>query len=170
MLIKPVLFINVGLPGSGKSTFCKNHMNHFPIISRDKIRFSLIKENDTYFKKEKEVFELFCAAIAENLQKKRSCVADATHLNYASRAKLINKLTELGCNTNSYQVYFLYYDIPVETCLIRNSQRTGREYVPEHIIRDMMLSLKKPAKNEFDNVFDIMTIKEEDENGDFLVF
>ena len=55
-MYKPVLFINIGLPGSGKSTFCENHMRHFPIISRDRIRFSLLKDKDAYFSNEKEVF------------------------------------------------------------------------------------------------------------------
>jgi predicted kinase len=67
-------------------------MRHFPIISRDRIRFSLLKNEDAYFSNEKEVFEQFCSEIAKWLKKGKSCVADATHLNITSRARLINKL------------------------------------------------------------------------------
>lgn len=170
-MYKPVLFINIGLPGSGKSTFCENHMRHFPIISRDRIRFSLLKNEDAYFSNEKEVFEQFCSEIAKWLKKGKSCVADATHLNITSRARLVNKLEKLGCGTDKYNICFLYYDIPVEVCLERNAHRTGRAYVPEHVIREMMLSLKRPNLNEFPNAFHMMTITEEDEiDGDFFVF
>lgn len=162
MINKPVLFINVGIPGAGKSTFCKNHMNDFPIVSRDAIRFSLLGDTDEYFSKEKEVYNIFIKTIANNLKAGKSCVADATHLNKKARKKLINALIQDNCCTNNYDICFLYFDIPLETCLYRNAKRTGREYVPESAIQSMYKSLTAPVENEFPNVFHIFTIKEGD--------
>ena len=44
------LFIMMGAPGAGKSTFIKNLKGESGIpISRDKIRFSMVKENEPYY-------------------------------------------------------------------------------------------------------------------------
>ena len=45
----------MGIPGSGKSTFVRKRRDIFDnpiVISRDKIRFSLLEEGDEYFSKE----------------------------------------------------------------------------------------------------------------------
>ena len=45
----------VGAPGAGKSTFIKNNKDKLcgsvNIVSRDEIRFSLLKDGDEYFSK-----------------------------------------------------------------------------------------------------------------------
>lgn len=63
---EPTLFIMVGLPGSGKSTFLKRRAHEFTtsrcgytVVSRDAIRFSLLSDTDDYFAKENEVFKKF---------------------------------------------------------------------------------------------------------------
>ena len=50
------LWLMCGAPGSGKSWFAKNILktdDTWQYISRDEIRFSLIKEGEDYFGKEK---------------------------------------------------------------------------------------------------------------------
>ena len=167
MINKPVLFINVGVPGSGKSTFCRNHMYEFPIVSRDTIRFSLLNDTDDYFSKEDKVYDIFIKTIANNLKANKSCVADATHLNEKARKKLVNALIKENCSIDSYQICFLYFDIPLETCQHRNAKRIGREFVPEDVVRSMYKSLTAPTEDEFPNVFHIFTIKEGDLTYDF---
>ena len=54
------LYLMVGIPGSGKSTFIANTKEvRTLIVSRDAIRFSMVSEGESYFKKEKEVFNTF---------------------------------------------------------------------------------------------------------------
>ena len=78
------LFIMMGAPGAGKSTFIKNLKGESGIpISRDNIRFSMVKEDEPYFSKEKEVYKEFIRLINEHLSRNRDVIADATHLNAA---------------------------------------------------------------------------------------
>ena len=57
---EPILYISCGVPGSGKSTFLKNHTKpNEAIISRDEIRFNLLKDGEDYFSHENEVFDKF---------------------------------------------------------------------------------------------------------------
>ena len=46
------LWIMVGIPGSGKSYFAKNILmtdDSWQYISRDEVRFSIIKDDEEYF-------------------------------------------------------------------------------------------------------------------------
>ena len=61
------LYLMMGCPGSGKSTFLKNKIKNkdleCAIISRDEIRFSITKPDEPYFAHENEV----CAAMWEKI-------------------------------------------------------------------------------------------------------
>ena len=139
-----ILYITCGVPGSGKSTWCRENVpptaRH---ISRDTIRYSMVKPNEPYFSKEKEVFNEFVRQIKEGLAI-GDVYADATHLNRASRDKLINAV---GVNTPD-AIVALVFKVPLETCILRNSQRSGREYVPEDQIEIMYNNFRIPTRNE----------------------
>ena len=49
ILMKSNLVVMVGPPGCGKTTFIKNQPLKGNHISRDKIRFSLLEDGETYF-------------------------------------------------------------------------------------------------------------------------
>lgn len=139
------LFIMMGAPGAGKSTFIKNLKGESGIpISRDKIRFSMVKENEPYFSKEKEVYKEFVRLINEHLSKNCDVVADATHLNAASRNKLINCITAPNVN-----IHVVWIKTTLETCLKQNELRKGtRAYVPPSVITKMHQSIERPQFEE----------------------
>ena len=59
---KKKLYILSGVPGCGKSTWARNMMKkdeNIDIISRDKIRFSMVNEENGYFSREDEVFNKY---------------------------------------------------------------------------------------------------------------
>ena len=64
MKLKKV-WLMCGIPGSGKSTWAKKRLmeNGGIWISRDEVRFSMVKEDEDYFSKECEVFDKFIANI-----------------------------------------------------------------------------------------------------------
>ena len=147
MSAKLILWIMVGLPASGKSTFasqyCKVHPNTIH-VSRDEIRFSKITDDEAYFSAEREVFKEFCKQIQNNLNAGLDVIADATHLNWKSRSKLIRNLNLKNANINC-----IYVNTPVEVCIERNRTREGRACVPEDVIMTMNRSLTDPNTDPF---------------------
>ena len=149
------LYVLVGVAGSGKSTWIENHKTGFKrpykVVSRDKIRFSLVKENEDYFSKEKEVFRKYIEEIKEGLYIGYDVFADATHINEASRGKL---LRALGKSLKGVEVEAIVINTSLNTILNQNSLRAGRELVPETTIRNMFSQFKVPSLEEgFDKIW-----------------
>ena len=86
------LYLMMGVPGSGKSTFLKQYVNkkNSIIISRDEIRFSLLKEGEQYFSHEKEVLKIFWQRINTSLAENKNVFVDQTSLTPNSRKYLLN--------------------------------------------------------------------------------
>lgn len=154
------LYIMVGIPGSGKSTCIKNNLEILirdygvgKVVSRDAIRFSLVKEDEPYFSKEREVFDTFIKEIKEGLadEKINFVIADATHINQASRTKTLRALSG---SLKGVKVVAVAMITDLDTCLQRNMKRTGRELVPEDAIINMYHNLTRPEVEEgFDEIW-----------------
>ena len=112
--------------------------------SRDAMRFSMVREDEPYFERENEVFNAWIAQICDALSNPmiEDIYIDATHLNDRSREKTLSRLPKENINKITNVVFL----VPIETCLERNAQRTGREIVPEDAIRNMEKSFKMPKK------------------------
>ena len=139
--MKPTLYILCGAPGCGKSTFASKLVPNVHWVSRDAIRFELIKNDEDYFSHEKEVFNHFVERIVISLQTGMDTIADATHLNMASRKKLtraIDNYFEL------YNIVYVIFTASAETCIEHNKNREGRALVPEDVIHRMRASLTIP--------------------------
>ena len=140
------LFLTIGVPGSGKSTWLKENCQGV-IVSRDEIRFALLNEGDDYFSKENEVFETFIKTIQNALDNEEGPVSvfvDATHLNKASRDRVLNALDL----SNVEHIHAIFFDVSTGTCIERNDLRTGRAFVPKSVIKRMATSLEMPTFKE----------------------
>lgn len=137
------LYVMVGLPGSGKSTYLQQFKKDCIIISRDSIRFSML--GDTYFDNEKLVFKEFVNQIQSAIDSNnyKSIYADATHISEKSRNKLLNKL-----NLKGVSIHIIFINTPIDVCIERNSHRVGIEKVPEDVVRDFQDRLELPTHNE----------------------
>lgn len=149
----PVLYILIGAPGSGKSTWATSL--GVPVVSRDKIRFSLLNNNDKYFSKETEVFSIFIKKIGECLLSGKSVIADASHLTKGGRKKLIDRLHYV----ENFDIIFVHFKTSLENCLKFNKQRTGLALVPSDVLTNMYNSMETPCINEFPNVKKIIEIE-----------
>ena len=147
------LYVLCGLPGCGKSTWAQNKLKEnydkpdhiWDYISRDQVRFSIVKEEEDYFSKEKQVFYEYVKRIVSSLEDNYvlNTIADATHLNEVSRDKLINAIKKMRPNLN-FDIVMVYFDIPIEVCQFRNEKRTGRARVPESVINRMAATFEFP--------------------------
>lgn len=143
------LLLLVGLPASGKSSWGRNYTNDsVEYVSRDEIRFSLMTDNDDYFAHEKQVYKTFINKIQAGLDnpEKETVIADATHLNVASRMKLIHRLNLSG----DVKIIPVFFNTKFDTCCKRNNLREGVAKVPSSVIRRMSYSLTDPATDDFD--------------------
>ena len=154
-----ILYILCGPSGSGKSTWAKSdsRMKHCTYISRDAIRYSLVKEGEDYFSHEKEVFRRFTSEIVKAIKMGTDVIADATHLNEFSRRKLTQAI---DMYTPDYKIIYVVFNTDAETCVARNTAREGRANVPENIIRNMCRDFRAPTKDEDERVIDIIEVGE----------
>lgn len=145
------VYVMCGIPGSGKSTLAKQLAAEVKcsvnIVSRDQIRFSMVSENEPYFSKEKEVFKEFIHQSSESIKKYDLTIIDATHINQASRNKLINNLFI----EEDIELYFVFMKTGLSQCKIWNETRTGRERVPEIVLQEMYSISKRPGADELNN-------------------
>lgn len=153
----PILYIMCGPSGCGKTTWAHNHMQDTMYVSRDEIRFRLVKENEDYFSREKEVFKEFVNEIVSRLKIGCNTIADATHLNQFSRRKLTQAI---DMHFTDYTIVYVVFNTTVTTCIMQNAKRHGRARVPETIIRNMCRDFRAPTKDEDERVIDIIEVGE----------
>ena len=151
------IYLMCGVPASGKSTWANMaaEENGGIVISRDEIRYSLVPENENYFSKEDEVFAKFVYAINNCLSYGiENIYIDATHINKASRKKLLTHI-----DTNGHNLICEVFDVGIYELFARNLRRTGRAQVPEAVISKMYVSFEDPTVKEFDKFkFNSVTI------------
>lgn len=150
------IYVLCGVPGSGKSTWAQKHMREKPIVSRDEIRFNIIKDEEDYFSHETEVFSTFINSIVDACKSFGCCIVDATHISKTSRHKLFRALDEQI--KDRYDTTIVYFNVPLGTCLQRNKLRNGRALVPEQAIYSMHSRLTEPEYYEHESIKEIWKI------------
>lgn len=136
----PILYTLVGLPASGKSTFCKSHPECV-YISSDAIRAELYG-NEATQGNANDVFAIVHERIDHYLTHGYNVIFDATNLTKHIRKRAL-----------SHKAYHIaiYFDIPIEVCKVRNLNRS--RVVPSYVYDTMIVRMSKPTKSEgFDEV------------------
>lgn len=159
-----ILYILCGPSGSGKSTWSHQYIafedalgNNIHYVSRDEIRFSMLKEGEDYFAHEKEVFKRFADIIRNTLIDGFDVIADATHLNEFSRRKLTQAI---DMYYDEYKIIYVIFNTDADTCVMRNANRKGHANVPENIIRNMCRDFRAPTLDEDERAIDIIEVGE----------
>lgn len=140
----PTLFIMIGLPGSGKSSFVQRILPHCRHISLDRLHKRPREERT------------FLQALSEQVD----IVIDNTNPTRQDRQRYIPLASQTG-----YRIVGYFLRSKVSECLVRNSQRQGKARVPDVAIRSIASVLEYPLLDEgFDTLFHVVA-----ENGDFLI-
>lgn len=152
-----MIYLVCGPAGCGKSTWIKGRcrtMKDAIVISRDVIRFSMVKETEDYFSKETEVFNEFIKQINAAIAAKYAHIfIDATHLTPKARAKVLNRIHANKADA----VWAVQINCSEENNLKRNQKRLGRERVPDSVVLNMRKSFIPPSTNE-PYIDDVITI------------
>ena len=144
--------IMIGLPGCGRSTFCKNIIDEGDPndvwVSIDTYRNKYLKETDSYFSKDIQAMNDFIGYINYLLQKDEdlNIYLDAPHLTKDARLRTLSRIKLNG----DEEICYYFFDTQLGTCISRNRKREDRT-PPEGAMRE----LNKQAQME------IMAIEEE---------
>lgn len=128
------LYILIGIPCSGKSTYSnKNFKNpNTMIVSTDEIRKGLTGTYRFSQETNDKVFEIAKVEIQSWLSKGYDVVFDATNTNKKYRKRFI----DLGVKNNAQNIGVVFMT-PLKICLKRNSIRDSERKIPEDIILKM---------------------------------
>jgi len=137
-----------GLPGSGKSTFCKQFKEFYPdteIVSTDAIRAEICGDESDQSQNSK-VFMIAKDRIQSLLSDDKKVMFDATNLKERDRKKVLSWIEGINCWCACY-----FFNTPIEECIKRQDQRARK--VPVEVIRRMAEFMTLPRASEgFDYV------------------
>lgn len=143
------VYLMCGPAGGGKSTWIREHAipGVSAHISRDRIRFSMVREDEYYFSREDEVYMEFTRQIMKAITCEwvEEVYVDATHLTKKSREKLVREIDNVCI---LFDLIAVIVKPELEKCIEQNAQRSGREFVPETVIRNMYESFQHPLNDD----------------------
>jgi predicted kinase len=131
--------ITVGLPGSGKSTWAREYVEHNPntvIVNNDSIRAEYMEREkidkwtptvENYVRCQRELM------IQTAHFKGHDVIVDNTHMNPKTRKQIVDFCESIGYETELVD----FQHVSVEECVQRDAQRSGKAQVGEKVIRDM---------------------------------
>ncbi|NOW89754.1 putative kinase [Clostridium beijerinckii] len=147
---KNKLYILIGIPCSGKSTYTSKYFTNLNtiIVSSDKIRKDLTETYEFSPKINNLVFDIVKNEVQIGLSKGFDVVVDATNTNKKYRKSLIKISKNYDCDTIA-----VVFKTPLSLCLERNFNRSTEIRVPEHIIIKMSQFDSNIKKSEgFDEI------------------
>ncbi len=140
------LYITVGLPGSGKSTYAKEFIKGKEIeyLSSDSLRavYGKSEEDQTVTPL---VFGHIKRKVDEFLKDGKNVMVDATSVNRKERSDYINTAKKYGA-----KVVVLVFKLDRQGLIDRNKKRgeQGGRVVPDWVIDKMLAKFEEPSYSE----------------------
>lgn len=154
------LYVLVGLPASGKSTWAMEQCNknqNIVWLSSDKLREELYN-NVNDMEHNNKIFEEMKRRAKNSLNKGFDVIYDATNINSKRRKALLDQFIGI-------QKICVYFAEDLDEVYCRNIAR--RRVVPEEVLNKMYKSLQVPMWHE--GWDDIYVIRDESRSKDFVV-
>jgi len=159
---RPTMYIMVGLPGSGKSTYIENNLKGIKVVSRDNALMEYGKsvgKTGTYSEVWASLTDADQKEVDKKLQKDLSdakrgsddFIVDMTNLSWKSRKKQMNGL-------KNHRVEMIVFTTSLDTVVLRNAQRVGKT-IPTKVLTDMAKRFEMPLYGENENIENIKVVK-----------
>lgn len=153
--IRPKFIMLIGIPGCGKTTYCKAYKAENPNtihLSSDEIRMAMTNNNPEYTKEENNfVFKYMSDEALKELNNGNNVLYDATNLTRKSRKTILERLPKY-CEVNA-----IIFTPTIQECIERDNQRESLAKVGADVIDKMVRRFQIPYYNEGFDSIDIIT-------------
>ncbi|WP_418059710.1 polynucleotide kinase-phosphatase [Pimelobacter simplex] len=143
------LVVLVGVSGSGKSTFAREHFKATEVISSDFCR-GLVADDENDQDATPDAFDVLHYIAGTRLRRGLLTVVDATNVQQSARAELVRL-----ARSHDVLVDAIVLDVPERVALDRNRERPDRDF-GDHVVkrqaRDLRRSLGRLRKEGFRRV------------------
>ena len=138
------LFILIGLPGAGKSTFAqivKERNKKIKYVSSDELRkeFSEFKDNHS------KIFDIMNNRTIEMLRENNHVIYDSTNLERRYRIDLFNQIRMSLLENVKVEAVFIHNGL--NRAIEQSNKRKNRDDVNEELIRNMYKTMQLPSIN-----------------------
>ncbi len=154
----PILYVLVGLPVSGKSTWIKNNCDSsFVIISTDNELEALAEStgttyNEAFNKHYDQAATKAKARFAKALKDNANIVWDQTNLTINKRRKVLSQVPR---RYSKICVVFIFDRDTLNVRLDTRHKETGK-FIPQSVVDDMEKSFSYPTESEgFDKIIEV---------------
>jgi protein phosphatase len=153
------LVVLIGVSGSGKSTFARDHFGPYEVISSDFCR-GLVSDDENDQAATGDAFDVLHYIAGKRLAAGRLTVVDATNVQPEARRALV----ELA-RAHDVLPVAIVLDIPEKVCLQRNADRPDRDF-GVHVVRrqhdQLRRSLRGLSREGFRKVHVLRGVEEVD--------
>ncbi len=155
------LVLLIGASGSGKSTLAARHFSVDAVISSDRLR-GMIGRNESDQRVNEAVFQRLHQWVDDRLRTGALAIVDATNTEWMGRAQLVRIARRYG-----RPVVAIVLDLPAEICLARNSGRSRT--VKASVVRRQVAEIRRDVGSldleGFDTVHVLRSAAEADQVG-----
>lgn len=144
---KPILYMLVGLPASGKSSWANEHRGFYRYPDKDYTWWfsSDIIRQAHNLKDNNKVFNIVHKKVFAALERGDNAIYDATNISRKRRVAFLKDLEQRKIDCQKVCLLFL---TPVYLCKERNAERKGNARVPEEVIDRMLRQFQLPMMSE----------------------